>query len=49
MVVFTEGADGAFSERVKCGENVDPCAEVYASSSQSVVASQVSFPRKEAC
>ena len=38
-----------FSERVKCGENIDPCAQVYASSSHGIVASQVSFPRREVC
>ena len=36
--------DGAISERVKWGENINSCAQVYASSSRSIVVSQVSFP-----
>ena len=38
----------AESECVKVGKNADPCTQVYTSSSCSVVASKVSFPRKEA-
>ena len=39
----------AESEYVNVGKNADSYAQVYASSSRSVVASQVSFPRRKAC